>query len=1035
MADVTINVAVQINQAINNFNHLQQQLNQAASRMSNTFNQSNNSLSRFNNSATGMFSNMRSGFNSMDLQMRGISANLIALGITAVAVGKKFGDFFNRGVDMEVFRTRMATLSGGVNAAQDSIKNVFELAKNVPFSLDSITESFTRLKSAGIEPISGANGDGPLRTMMDAFASFGASSEEFKRGIYAITQMAGKGTVSMEELRQQLGEAMPTSMRIAAKSMGMTVGEFVDKVSKGKIAFTDFFDKFINLTEKVYGGNATKFISTFRGALAQLDTAFTRVADQLLNNSGIMHKFTALVQLATTKMYEFISFLDTPAGVVWIDQIWQSFEKTARWIAAAIVPAQNLITTIGNIATAVAHVTGSMPAEIVGGGILGFVLFGTKGIALGAAYAAFSDELAKSSAATGAFLATVQELFTAAMGSSIGSSAVIGGVIGFYTFGPKGALAGAAIGATYAARAEIAKFVIDVMSMFATLGAFVKNLFDPTKFGTELPSFNELYGEAQKKLLEDMSGSLGVLGDIAHTANNDLKGDLPDNINRIGDGIANVGSKAKENLNAVNKFFDNLNEQTSKVDAAQGADPLSSLSENIHKSLAKVEVDFGQTGKVIYDSQQEALTKIMEYGQTISEQMAIAQKGIDDSMASGDLVKQGLFEEYAQNLNKLAAQVESEAKRIGSVKLGNVADEFDKVKNSITEFSTSIPQSFENQATLTKQLELLRDRVDEYKTSLENANLTDEQRAEITSHLTELEAEYAAAQKLVTEHVDDKPYIKQTKAKKDAADASDKLARAEARSNNAAEAAKVKIDSLTQSVNSMLSEAGMDDEAAKVQQKTDEIQKLLDQITQEIVRIQGLSNTGVLSPEAANADIAKLEAIRAKLQEGSAAVIDSVTASGQAWKSFMSTVTSAMESSISDALYGLVTGTKSAKDVLLDFYHAITKAVTDYLAKQIMIGLFGGGGIGSGGGLLGFAAGGSFMVDGRGGVDQNIVAFKASKGERVSIQTKEQQKNMGGGGDTFIIHAVDAASVAELFMRNGSALHAAMNQRTRLNHR
>jgi hypothetical protein len=43
-----------------------------------------------------------------------------------------------------------------------------------------------------------------------------------------------------------------------------------------------------------------------------------------------------------------------------------------------------------------------------------------------------------------------------------------------------------------------------------------------------------------------------------------------------------------------------------------------------------------------------------------------------------------------------------------------------------------------------------------------------------------------------------------------------------------------------------------------------------------------------------------------------------------------------------------------------------------------------------------FASGGSFMVGGTGGTDSQLVAFKASPDERVTIQTPEQQRASGG---------------------------------------
>lgn len=71
---------------------------------------------------------------------------------------------------------------------------------------------------------------------------------------------------------------------------------------------------------------------------------------------------------------------------------------------------------------------------------------------------------------------------------------------------------------------------------------------------------------------------------------------------------------------------------------------------------------------------------------------------------------------------------------------------------------------------------------------------------------------------------------------------------------------------------------------------------------------------------------------------------------------------------------------------------------------SLFSGLFGGGGAGTfadgssvaASGLAGlFAGGGSFMVGGRGGIDKNIVSLRATAGERVTVETPEQQRNGG----------------------------------------
>lgn len=160
--------------------------------------------------------------------------------------------------------------------------------------------------------------------------------------------------------------------------------------------------------------------------------------------------------------------------------------------------------------------------------------------------------------------------------------------------------------------------------------------------------------------------------------------------------------------------------------------------------------------------------------------------------------------------------------------------------------------------------------------------------------------------------------------------------------------------------------------------------------------------------------------------------------------------------SLTDALLrGFEAGKDSAKNlrdtmanmfrtlVLRPMIEAQMKPIAQ-AASQVM-GSYGGGGLlGQLGGLFGggnsgynftnsagfadvgldFANGGSFMVGGSGGTDSQVVAFRASPDERVTIETPGQRAGEGGGGAnvTVVQHInVDARS-------DMASLMAAMNQ-------
>lgn len=135
---------------------------------------------------------------------------------------------------------------------------------------------------------------------------------------------------------------------------------------------------------------------------------------------------------------------------------------------------------------------------------------------------------------------------------------------------------------------------------------------------------------------------------------------------------------------------------------------------------------------------------------------------------------------------------------------------------------------------------------------------------------------------------------------------------------------------------------------------------------------------------------------------GNNMVAPAVDAANQASSAFES-----VGASIDDAFSGFgssvaaaIRGTKKWSDVVGD----LAGQFANLAIKSLSTGFFGSsssgiGGIVSGllGGLFGFANGGSFKVGGAGGIDSQVVAFRASPDERVSITKPGQDVGAGGG--------------------------------------
>ncbi len=86
-----------------------------------------------------------------------------------------------------------------------------------------------------------------------AMSTLGKSSQETDRALTAISQIASKGTASMEELRGQLGEALPGAMKAAADGAGITTEQLVEMVSSGSVLAKDILPALTKGLNDLYG--------------------------------------------------------------------------------------------------------------------------------------------------------------------------------------------------------------------------------------------------------------------------------------------------------------------------------------------------------------------------------------------------------------------------------------------------------------------------------------------------------------------------------------------------------------------------------------------------------------------------------------------------------------------------------------------------------------------------------------------------------------------------------------------------------------
>lgn len=101
------------------------------------------------------------------------------------------------------------------------------------------------------------------------------STEQVKRVFVALTQIASKGTVQMEELRQQLGDSIPGAIQIMARAAGFGVDEidkFYKAIQDGQVS-ADTLLEFADELDTLYGDQLGKALQTTTAQLGKLQNA------------------------------------------------------------------------------------------------------------------------------------------------------------------------------------------------------------------------------------------------------------------------------------------------------------------------------------------------------------------------------------------------------------------------------------------------------------------------------------------------------------------------------------------------------------------------------------------------------------------------------------------------------------------------------------------------------------------------------------------------------------------------------------------
>jgi tape measure domain-containing protein len=229
------------------------------------------------------------------------------------------GNVISTGATFETLAIQMQSVTGSARAGQQAMEWIVDFTASTPYQLETVTNSFIKLKAMGIDPSTGA-----MQAIADATSYLGGETDVMNSLVLALGKSMTVGKMSMEEMRMMMERGVPV-IDLLAKVLNKTTGEINEMSRKGELN-REVILKLIPAIQEWAGPASQALMNTFSGAWSNLkdniQLAFAALADL-----GILDVATAAVKLARDAVGLFTAALQDLAGEVDTTGLVRTLEK------------------------------------------------------------------------------------------------------------------------------------------------------------------------------------------------------------------------------------------------------------------------------------------------------------------------------------------------------------------------------------------------------------------------------------------------------------------------------------------------------------------------------------------------------------------------------------------------------------------------------------------------------------------------------------------------------------------------------------
>ena len=209
---------------------------------------------------------------------------------------------YDVGVQMIGLQRGFDAVTGDAQKTHAEFTFLRELAAKTGYSFYELTQNFLQLAAATKGTgVTMSQAEDIFSALVETSRALGLSTEQTNNALLAVTQMMSKGKVEAQELRLQLGNALPGAVNIFAQALGVSTSQLEKMMSSGELLAKDVLPQVAKYLHSTYGEAAALAATTPDAALNRLKDAWRDLL-LVIGQSDVLATVTKILEDMTRSL-------------------------------------------------------------------------------------------------------------------------------------------------------------------------------------------------------------------------------------------------------------------------------------------------------------------------------------------------------------------------------------------------------------------------------------------------------------------------------------------------------------------------------------------------------------------------------------------------------------------------------------------------------------------------------------------------------------------------------------------------------------